>query len=401
MTARRFAPGLVLAAGSLILLLAIGSRAGQGLFLRPMTAEFGWSREAFSFALAIYQIVFGLGSAVLGAVADKYGTGRVIFAAAITLLVGTLMQALGESLFTLNLGTGVLAGIGVGGCGFGVVMAAMARAWPAERRSFVYGVGTAVSSLGQFLLVPLIAFLIGAFGWKMALLFGAGLVALILPLAIPLQGKPAVDSGPQQSLGAAVREAGSHSGFLLLAGGYFVCGFHVAFIGSHLPAYLADNGFQTLGGWALSFIGLFNVVGSFASGLLGQKGRKKYLLAFIYFGRAAAILLFILMPLSQASVLLFAAFMGLFWLSTVPLTTGLVGQIFGMRYLASLAGVVFLAHQVGGFLGVWLGGRLYDLTGSYIVVWWIAIGLGVFAGLCNLPINDRTLERAPTPPLPA
>lgn len=388
-------PMVVLVAGSLIILVGMGIRSTFGLFQRPMLTDLGWSREAFGFAIALQQLLWGALQPVLGGIADRYGTGRVLVVSALFYAAGVwLMGHGGDSLLLFNISAGFLVGFGIAGAGMGTAMAAMARAWPPEKRSLVFGVGTAAGSMGQFLLNPLGNAIQISAGWSTALTVFALLALLIIPLALPLQGKPATDGGPQQSIGAALREAMGHKGFVLLAMGYFVCGFQIAFMTAHFPAYLVDSGISVeLAGLALAFVGAFNIVGSFTAGWLGQTRRKKYLLAWIYIARAIGVAVFMLLPLSGASALVFSAFMGLFWLSTVPLTTGLVGQIFGLRYLAMLSGLVFFAHQMGSFLGVWLGGLLYDVTGSYNIVWWLGVVLAVLAALVNLPIDDRTVQR--------
>lgn len=395
-------PVLMLVAGSVVLSLTMGTRHSFGLYLQPMSADLGWGREIFAFAIALQNLVWGASQPFVGAIADKYGSGRVIALAGALYVLGVWLMATGGDPVTFTLGAGFLVGVGIAGASYTVVLAGIARVYPAEKRSLVFGIAAAAGSFGQFAMVPVGSAFLAAYGWSVSLMLAAALVALVIPLAAPLAGRPDVVAGPAQSLGEAVREAGGHSGYWLLTAGYFVCGFHVVFIGTHLPAYLADRGLDpATGAWCLALIGLFNIVGSFLFGWLGGFRRKKYLLSWIYLGRAIAILGFVLLPLSAASALVFSAVIGVFWLSTVPLTTGLVGQIFGLRYLATLAGVVFFSHQVGSFLGAWMGGLLFDRTGSYDLVWWIAIALGVFAALVHYPIDDRTIERAAPAPAPA
>lgn len=388
-------PWVILLAGSLTILVGMGIRSAFGIFQRPMLNDLGWSREAFAFAIALQQLIWGLAQPVLGGIADRYGSARVLSLSAVLYAGGLwLMGHGGNSILLFNLGAGVLVGIGIAGAGMGTAMAAIARAWPPEKRSLVFGVGTAAGSLGQFLFNPVGNAIQIDQGWSAALTAFSIIALVIIPLAFVLRGKPETTSGPQQSIGAALREALGHKGFVFLAAGYFVCGFQIAFMTAHFPAYLVDKGLPLeIAGYALAAVGAFNIVGSFTAGMLGQKGRKKYLLAWIYLARAIGVTVFMLVPLSGASALVFSAFMGLFWLSTVPLTVGLVGQIFGLRYLAMLSGLVFFAHQLGSFCGVWMGGLLYDRTGSYDIVWWLGVLLALAAAAINLPIDDRTMRR--------
>jgi MFS family permease len=388
-------PMFVLVAGSLAILVGMGIRSAFGIFQRPMIQDLGWSREAFGFAIALQQLIWGLAQPVLGGIADRYGSGRVLAGSAILYAAGVwLMGHGGDSLLIFNLSAGVMVGIGIAGAGMGTAMAAIARAWPPDKRSLVFGIGTAAGSMGQFLLNPIGNAIQLDQGWSMALTVFAVLALVIVPLSIPLQGRPQIETGPQQSIAAALKEAMAHRGFVFLAAGYFVCGFQIAFMTTHFPAYLVDEGLAPeIAGFAMATVGAFNIVGSLTAGVLGQKRRKKYLLAWIYLLRAIGVTAFMLLPLTGASALIFSAFMGLLWLSTVPLTTGLVGQIFGLRYLAMLSGLVFLAHQIGSFIGVWAGGLLYDRTGSYDIVWWLGVLLALAAAAINLPIDDRTVRR--------
>jgi MFS family permease len=386
-------PVMVIAAGSIVLLLIFGTRQSFGLFLQPVTAAHGWNREVFAFAIAIQMLLWGVMQPLAGAAADKLGSGRVVALAGLCFAGGLVVMGQATTPLVFDVGAGILIGTGIAGAGFGVIFAAMARVVPANQRSLAFGIGTAVGSFGQFIMVPVSLQLINWLGWSGALLALAAITALSVPLAAGLRGRSEAISGGQ-SLTEALREARGHSGYLLLATGYFVCGFHVTFIATHLPAYLVDRGVAAdVGAWALALIGLFNVGGSIAAGYLGQRQRKKYLLSGIYFFRSLVILAFVLAPVSPTSALVFASAIGVLWLSTVPLTTGLVGQIFGIRYLGTLTGVVFLSHQMGAVTGVWLGGKLYDATGSYDVVWWIAIVLGFTAAALHYPINDRPLVR--------
>ena len=391
-------PTLIILAGCAIALLNFGVRAGFGLFLEPISSANGWGREIFALAIAIQTVLWGFGQPFAGAFADKYGSGRVLAGGALFYAAGVALTSYASTPLLLNLTTGMLVGIGLAGTSFTVALAAIARMVSPERRSWALGIGTAAGSLGQFLMVPLGQSFIAAYGWMMAL----GLLSLfalaIVPLASVLAGKAPEASGPQQSMGDALREAGVQRSYWLLIAGFFVCGFHVSFIQTHLPAYVVDRGLDpATGAWALALVGLANVIGSYTAGVLGGTRSKKYLLSFIYGARAVVITAFVLVPMSTASVLVFAFCMGLLWLSTVPLTSGLVAQIFGPRYMATLFGIVFFSHQVGGFLGVWLGGRLFDATGSYDVVWWISAALGIFSAIVHFPIDERPLVRAAQP----
>jgi len=390
-------PGLVLLAGSLLMIVTFGTRAGFGLFLAPMSSDLGWGREIFALALAIQNLCWGACQPFAGALADRYGSGKTLALGTLVYAAGVLIMATTAGPLTLHLSAGVLVGLGLAGSSVGIVLAAVSRTVPEQRRSRSLGLVMAAGSLGQFLMVPLGQTLLGAFGWSMALMILGIIVLLATPLSIVLTGRPE-ETGASQSVTDALHEAGRHGSYWLLIAGFFVCGFHVAFIAAHLPAYITDLGFDPgLGAWALALVGLFNVVGSYSSGVLGGRYSKKYLLSFLYFARAVLIALFVSIPPTPATVLVFAAIMGLLWLSTVPLTSGLVAQMFGPRYMGMLFGIVFFSHQVGSFLGVWLGGYLFDATGSYDVVWWAGVALGVFAGLVHWPIRETQVVRlAPT-----
>jgi predicted MFS family arabinose efflux permease len=389
-------PVAIVLAGCLICLLSVGVRASFGLFLPSVSADMGWGREVFAFGIAIQNLVWGLGLPVFGIVADKWGSGRTIVVGALCYVIGVALMSTTASPLGFHLSAGLLVGLGLSGTGFGVVLAAMGRAVGPERRSLALGFGAAAGSLGQFTLVPLGQVLLESFGWQTAFLLLAGVSALMLPLVWPLRTRP--DQRPAasgQSLGAALEEARQHRGYCLLTAGYFVCGFHVAFISVHLPAYVVDKGLSPeVGAWALSLVGLFNVAGSLLAGYVGGRWSKKNSLAAIYAIRAVVFTLFVLAPTSVPSVLAFAVAMGFLWLSTVPLTTAVVAQIFGPRYMATLVGIVFLSHQVGSFAGVWLGGYLYDTTGSYDAVWWLGVVLGLAAALLHWPIDERALRPA-------
>lgn len=390
-------PALIIAAACAVSMLGFGARSVFGLFLEPMTAARGWGRETFALALAIQNLVWGMVLPCAGALADRFGAPRVLAAGAAVYAAGIWGMASAESAGALHLTAGVLVGVGVACTAFSLALAAMAKVVGPGRRSLALGAGTAAGSAGQVVFSPLGQAFISAAGWQAALAFLAASALLIAPLAFVLPGSPAVrgeESPAGQSLPAALREAFGHRGYALLTAGFFVCGFHVAFVTVHFPAYVRDLGLPpSVGAAALAVIGLFNVLGSFASGAAGQRWSKKCGLSTIYAARAAAITALLLLPKTAAVIYLFAAVMGVLWLSTVPLTTGIVGQIFGVRYLATLFGVVFFSHQLGSFLGVWLGGRLFDATGSYDGVWWAGVVLGLAAALIHLPIDERPLVR--------
>ena len=390
------APIVVLLCGTVVLLLSFGIRTSFGLFLQPVSEDLGWGREVFAFAIALQNLFWGLAQPFAGALADKYGSGRVIAACAGLYTLGVYLMAQAVTPFDLSMSAGFLIGIGLSGTGFPVVLAVIARSVPERRRSLFLGLGAAGGSSGQVVMVPLGQAFLDAYGWGTALALLAALSLVMMPLAAALATRPdaGVRSGAQQSLGESVREAGGHTGYWYLTAGFFVCGFHVAFIATHLPAFIVDSGgAAALGATALALIGLGNIVGSYLSGVLGGRFSKKYLLSSLYLARSAVISVFVLAPVSDVSIMVFAAVIGVLWLSTVPLTSGLVAQIFGVRYMATLFGIVFFSHQVGSFLGAWIGGYVYDATGSYDIVWWIAVGLGVMASILHWPINDQPVPR--------
>ncbi len=389
-------PTLVIVAGCLIAMIGFGARSTFGLYLDPLTATRGWTRETFSLALAIQNLMWGIGLPIAGALADRFGASKVVFAGALIYAFGVYGMSVSESASMFHLTAGVITGTGVAFTAFSLAMAAMARVVGAERRSMVLGLGTAAGSLGQVLFSPLSQGFISAFGWQQALLLQAACVMFLIPLALLLPSSGGVDeqATKNQSLSGALSEAFGHRGFVLLTLGFFVCGFHVAFITVHFPSYIKDIGLAAhVGAWSLAIIGLFNIVGSFLSGMAGQRFSKKSSLSFIYLARAVVITALLLLPKTELVIYSFAAVMGLLWLSTVPLTTGIVAQVFGVRYLATLFGVVFLSHQIGSFLGVWLGGRLYDATGSYNGMWWAGVFFGIVAAIVHWPINERPLAR--------
>ena len=385
---------IVLACGAIIMCISFGIRAGFGLFLQPMSLEYGWGREVFSFSIALQNLMWGALGAFAGAFADRYGPGRVVAAGAICYILGLIGLAYIATPWLMHLNAGLLLGGALGGTSFGIILAVIGRTVAPERRSLAMGIATAAGSFGQFLLLPITQALISRFDWHVALLVLAGIAALIIPLSLALAGSPAAGAGAtrQQSIGEALREAVREKGFHLLFWGYFVCGFHIAMLTVHLPAFVTDAGLNAAHGMtALALIGLFNVIGTLGAGWLGGRYSKKYLLSTIYSVRAVLIAMLVFLPLSPLVLYVFACGIGLLWLGTVPLTNGLVGQIFGMRYAAMLASIVFFGHQIGSFVGVWLAGYLYDTTGSYSGAFMASIGLGVFAALVNLPVNEKPL----------
>ena len=388
-------PMVVIIAGCLISVIGFGIRSSFGLFLEPMTAAQDWSRETFGLAMALQNLFWGLGLPIAGMLADKWGSSRVIIGGAVAYFAGVYGMALSDSHALLYLTGGVLSGLGIAFSAFTLAMASMVRVVGPEKRSFVLGVGTAAGSVGQVLFSPIGQGFINSFGWQQALIILSFFVLILIPLAWMLpHGAPGSQTQDDQSLQAALREALSHRGFVLLTLGFFVCGFHVAFITVHFPAYVRDIGLDpNIGAYSLALIGLFNIGGSLLSGIAGQRFSMKFSLSFIYTARAVAITALLLLPKTPLVVLGFAAVMGLLWLSTVPLTTGIVAQVFGTRYMGTLFGIVFLSHQIGSFLGVWLGGKLYDSSGSYDSMWVAGIMLGLLAALLHLPINESPVAR--------
>jgi MFS family permease len=387
---------VVIAAGCLIALITFGARTSFGLFTEPLSALRGWDRETFALAIAIQNLLWGVGQPFAGAVADRYGPGRVLAAGGAVYALGVALMAVSTSAGALALSGGVLIGLGLSGGSFTIVIAAFARLVDEERRSWAMGLATAMGSLGQFVFAPLGQSFIGAYGPATALVLIGGCVALVPVLAAALSGGEAT-GGRHESSSVAMRKALTHPSYLLLTSGFFVCGFHIAFVSTHLPPYLTDLGLGTaLAAWALALIGLFNVVGAYTAGVLGGIYSRRLLLSAIYASRAAAFALFVLLPPTPATVLVFAAMIGLLWLSTVPLTSGLIAVMFGTRHLGLLFGVVFLSHQVGAFVGVWLGGAVYDATGAYDVMWWLSIALGMAAAFVHLPISERPATRLAT-----
>ncbi len=376
-------------------MLSMGIRHGFGLFLQPMSADLHWGRETFALALAVQNLMWGAATPFAGMFADRFGSHKVALVCALFYVAGLATMAHATTPLAMVLTAGVLIGVGLAGLSFSVVAGVLGRKYPPEKRSMALGVSAAAGSFGQFAMLPVTQSLLSHLGWYGALLALAAVGLLMIPLTAAIYEKHLGSAHAlQQSAGAAMREALGHRGYMLLTLGFFVCGFQVVFVGVHLPAYLADHGFPPhVAVTALALIGLFNIAGTWTTGWLGSRMPKRYILSAIYFGRAVVFALFFFLPLSAWSVYAFAIALGLLWLSTVPPTNGIVAQIFGVRYLAMLSGVTFFSHQIGSFLGAWLGGKLYDTTGSYDIVWYLSIALGVLAGLINLPIDEREIER--------
>ena len=391
---------LVILAGCVIGLVTFGVRSSLGLFTDPLSSLRGWDREAFAFAIAIQNLMWGLGQPFAGAIADRYGAGRVLAAGGALYAAGTALMAVSTTPATLVLTGGVLLGLGLSGGSFMIVLAAFTRLVPEDRRSWSLGLATAAGSMGQFVFAPLGQAFISEYGVVTALVLLGGFVALVPVLAGALTGRGEPTSEPELSVREAIVGAVRHPSYLLLTAGFFVCGFHIAFVTTHLPPYLTDLGLSGgLAASAIALIGLFNVIGAYTAGVLGGHRSRKYLLSGIYFSRAAAFALFVVVPTTTAVVIAFAIMIGLLWLSTVPLTSGLVALMFGTRHVGMLFGFVFLSHQVGAFIGVWLGGVIYDASGDYELMWWLSVALGLFAAAVHLPIAER---RAPAPaPVPA
>jgi MFS family permease len=392
---RARAPVLVLVAAALILMLALGTRQGFGLFLQPMCSALGWGRETFSAAIALQNLVWGLAQPFTGMIADRYGAARVTAVGGLLYTVGLVMMAYSTTGPALDVSAGLMIGLGLSGASFGVVLGVVGRVVAPERRTTALGLVGAGGSIGQFVMLPYGQVLISQFGWFTALLVLAASAFLIVPLAAAFAGKGlARTSSVQQPIAAALREAGAHKGFWLATVSFAVCGFQTVFIMTHLPAYMVDRGATAVEGMtALAVIGFANIAGSLGAGALGDRYRKKNVLVWIYAVRAVAIAAFIAAPPSQATTLAFAIVLGLTWLGTVPLTNALVAQIFGVQYLSTLFSIAWLGHQIGGFLGAWLGGYVYDATGSYFGIWMTAIAASVVAAVMCLPIDERPLAR--------
>jgi len=391
-------PIVAVSCACIIALLAFGPRSAMGFFQLPILQDTGWDRSTFGMAMALQNLCWGLGQPLFGLIADKFGTWRVLAVGAVLYITGLLVMALASTPAWLHIGGGVLIGLGVAACSFGVVLASIARLVSPEKRSFAFGLGTAAGSAGMFVFAPISQGLIDKLGWSDSLIAIAVVMLLIPLLAIPLRGNSSTSKIAatefDQTVREALREAFVSKGYLLLTSGFFVCGFQVAFITAHFPAYISDLGIASR--WAvvaISLIGFFNIIGSLASGVAGQRYSKPMLLSWIYISRSIVFTAFLLIPPSPTTVVVFSIVIGILWLSTVAPTNALVAVMFGTRYLGLLGGIVFFSHQLGSFLGVWMGGVLYDATGSYDVVWWLGVALGIFAAVVHWPIREEPVQR--------
>lgn len=393
-------PFVIILCGCLIGLLSFGPRSVVGMFLMPVSTENGWTRDVLSLTIAIQNLMWGVGQPFAGAIADRFGTLRVFWVGAVMYGLGLACMALPLPPLLMHVLSGSLVGLGLAGVSFNLVLACFAKLLPESRRASAMGFGTAASSFGQFVFAPLTPFLMDLVGWKLALLVFSCVPLVIIPLSFALATRPAAGvgqgSGAEMSIGATLKQAFAHPSYVYLVIGFFTCGFQLAFITTHYPTYLKDLNIEAwVAGVALALIGLFNIVGSMTAGWLSSRMSKRWLLVWIYFSRGAAVVLLFVFPPSTALALVFAALMGLLWLSTVPPTSGLVALMFGTRYMAMLYGFVFFSHQVGGFLGAWLGGVMYERTGSYEIMWYLSILFCIGSGLINIPIKERPVEQQP------
>ncbi|MEK9900609.1 MAG: MFS transporter [Rhodospirillaceae bacterium] len=390
---------MVMGAGAGLLAVVLGVRQVLGLYLVPMTIDLGWSREIFGIAMGLQNLVWGASQPFIGGLADRYGSGRVIVAGAICYALGVLGMASAITPTELLISGGVLIGLGMSGVGMAVVYGAVARMVAPEKRTYAMAIVSTIGALGPFLLPPVTQVVIGGFGWEVSLLATAGVVALMIPLGALIRGRAENEAGTvSQSWTQALAEARKNRGYLLLVAGFFVCGFHVTFIGTHLPGFIAWCGLAAgVGGWALFMIGGGNIVGTYAAGLLSNRFRQKNLLSLIYLARTALIAWMMLMPKTELTIYIFSGIFGLLWLSTVPLTSGVVAKIFGARHLGMLFGLVFFSHQIGAFLGAWLGGLNFDVSGDYNAVWFTSVLLGLLAAVLHWPIRDEPVERLLSP----
>ncbi len=391
-------PLVLILSGCLIAMVSFGPRSSLGFFLTPLSEANHWGRDVFALALAVQNLLWGIGQPVAGAIADRFGAPRVLTVGAVLYGLGLYLMAQATTPAMLALSAGVLIGFGLSGCAFTIVVGALGKLVPAEWRSTAFGFSTAAGYFGQFLFSPLAVALNGVVGWHTTLMIFAAVLMVIVPLSLVLSAPPSHTSAfaaSEQSLRHAMAEAFAHRSYVLLVLGFFTCGFQLAFVTVHLPSYLLDRGLSAeVGGWTLATIGLFNIIGSVSVGYLGNYVPKRYILSAIYFARALSIAVFVLLPASPAATLVFGAVTGLLWLSTVPPTSSLVALMFGTRWLAMLFGFAFLSHQVGGFLGVWLGGLVFDHFGTYNPVWWLSVAFGVASAIINLPIIEKPVERA-------
>jgi len=394
-------PAVVLTCGTIILFISFGARNIFGLLLEPMTEATALDVGDFSLAIGVQAVIWGLTTPITASLAERCGTARMIALGGILYAVGLALMSMVQTPMHMNLTAGMMLGLGLSATGFPIILAAITKRVDAKRRSLFLGIGSAAGSSGQLALVPMGQFVIDGYGWAMAAIVFACLVAVIVPLSSamvdPKREAADPNAAPQQKLGEAVREAMGHRGFLLLTAGYFVCGYQVMFLGTHLPNFISEAGQDPwVGATALSLIGLFNIIGTMTWGALGGKFRMKYLLTSIYLLRSAVLAVYIMLPITATSTYIFAAAIGLLWLATVPLTSGLVARIFGLRYMATLTGLVFFSHQLGSFAGAWLGGLFFETTGSYNTIWWVGIALGLIAAALHFPIDDKPVVRAQT-----
>jgi MFS family permease len=392
-------PAIIIACGCVIGMLSFGPRSALGFFIQPMSRDFAWGRDVFGLAFAVQNLLWGLGQPLAGAIADRFGTFRVMCLGALLYAGGLLMMRYASSPLSLNLGAGVLIGFGLSGCSFNLVLSAFNKLLPPQQRGIALGAGTAAGSFGQFLFAPIGVAMIDGLGWQGALTVFAALMLLIVPLSLALSTRPAIaaniPAAEQQSFKTALAEAFGHRSYVLLVLGFFTCGFQLAFVTVHLPAFLIDRGISTqIGGWVVAAIGLFNIIGSLGVGWLQNVFPKRYILSVIYVVRALATVAFISFPVTPFAAIAFGAVSGLLWLSTVPPTSALVSLMFGTRWFATLYGFAFVSHQLGGFLGVWLGGMMFETFGSYTPVWWLSVLFGVLSALINLPIVEKPVARA-------
>ncbi|MFN0193902.1 MAG: MFS transporter [Aestuariivirga sp.] len=389
-----FIPAVVIVAGCLVSMVNFGVRSSFGLFTAPVSEAHQWPREVYSLALALQNLLWGAATPIAGALADRYGSGRVLIGGGIAYFIGTLIMAYADVPLVFHLGAGILVGIGVAFSSFGIVMAALGRIVPPEKRSWAFGIATAASSMGQFIFSPFAGALISAYGWQQSLVVLAfsslSIIVFALPFLRRMDNPASAANETNLPMSQAIARAFGHNSYRLLVAGFFVCGFQLAFIAVHLPPYLNENGISVeFAGFAMAAIGLFNVVGSYTAGIIGGRGEKRVPLSLIYLLRSVVIAVFLLLPVTTTSTLIFTASLGFLWLSTIPFTMGLVIVMFGTRYMATLYGFVFFSHQLGSFIGVWLGGKLYDVYGNYDLVWWMCVALGVFAAIVHLPIRER------------